>query len=162
MASSARLLDRDQFNALVRSARGNRTVFDRLKYLDGSAARDDDQSQFVITDKRNTIIAAASVMPNPRNAQRLWVLGVSVDARHRQQGHATTLLRGIFTHAAERKLTVELSRFSEDGQAYLAPLVSRLHAELPDLRLATSSHPQTVFTGHAPYRIDSNGRYMPK
>ena len=162
MPATARLLDRDQFNALVRSTRRNADVFTRLTYLDHSALRDDDQSQFVMTDARKTIIAAASVMPDPRNATRLWVLGVSVDGRHRNQGHATTLLRGIFAHAAKRGMTVELSRFSDDGQTYLAPLVSRLHAEVPDLRLATSSHPQKVFTGHTPSRIDSQGQHILK
>lgn len=159
--AAVKLLDRDAFNALVTRARGNADVFTRLKYLDSSARRDDSQSQFVITDKKDTIIAAASIQRAPNDPARIWVLGVSVDPAARGKGHATALLRSIFAHAAEKKLVVEGSTFSSDGQAFLAPLMSRIHADYPDVRACTSRYPAELFDGHRPYSIGKDGRAVP-
>ena len=157
-AFAVQLLDRDAFNALVSRARGNADVFTRLKYIDSSARRDDSQTQLVITDRKNTIVAAASIQRAPHDASRIWVLGVSVDTAHRGKGYATALLRGVFAHAAERKLVIEGSSFSTEGQAYLAPMMSRIHQEYPDVQACTSRYPAELFDGRAPYTINKDGR----
>lgn len=156
--SPVKHLDRDAFNALVTRARGNADVFTRLKYLDSSARRDDSQSQFVITDSKDKIIAAASIQRAPNDPARIWILGVSVDAAARGQGHATALLRSIFAHAAKRQLVVEGSTFSDDGLAYLAPMMARIHRDYPEVKACTSRYPADLFDGHAPYRIGKDGR----
>lgn len=161
LAASARVLDRDGFNRLVAASRRNTDVFDRLKYLDHSARTDATQAQVVITDQRNTIIAAASLQQSPYDQKRLWLLGISVDAQHRNQGHATALLRSAFAHAAARAQTLEVSSFSDDGRSYLAPLIPRLHREFPALTLSTSRYPATVFDGAQPYTLSGDGKYQP-
>lgn len=157
-----RLLEQDAFSALIAATRANADVFTRLKYLSHSTLRNDMQERaLVITTPENTVIAAASLQPSPYEPRRLWVLGVSVDARHRRQGHATTLLRGIFAHAAACDMVVEFSSFSDDGQAYLAPVIPRIHRDFAHVAACTSRHPRQLFDGTRAYRLDGHAGYTP-
>ncbi|MHA6347506.1 GNAT family N-acetyltransferase [Roseivivax sp. CAU 1761] len=84
-----------------------------------------------VTPGDERVMAIAAVQQHPYAAGELWLQYVSVAPEYRNHGLARKLFRQAVEYAADQGKTLELSRLSDDGEAYLPNMIREAQRDHP-------------------------------
>lgn len=90
------------------------------------------EEHFIIVDD-GKVLADAAVQESPYNAKELWIKHVQVAVSYQKQGFGRLLMTAIYRYASKHGYKLIHSSFTDDGLAYLKPMVAQLNQQFPEV-----------------------------
>lgn len=115
----------------------NRTVYERIRYLLHSEIYK--EKHFVCYTEDDKLVGALGIEKSPYEEDLVWFKFVSVDPDFRAMGIGSTLVQMCIEYVEANGQRIEMSSYSELGEIFLKPKISKLQESRPHLFHAPKS-----------------------